>query len=142
MPANAVWQDYGLKFAMEAIRASVNMNCELRLYKNNYSPVKGSTRLNFTATTLPGCGPVSFGTNNFGASAVAANVGDSDAPTITFQVSADSSPGEDIYGWYVLDTVANSVVLAARDPAAPIHLELNGDRYKVTVSLQDQSLNG
>jgi hypothetical protein len=111
-------------------------NCVLHLYKNNYTPVEGSTSSNFTEADFTGYAPVALASWSL--------------PVLTppyEQVTSAAVPftvgtvgvGNTIYGYYVTD-LGGALLWAERDPNAPIAMTATGNQYTVIPRFSMQSL--
>lgn len=100
---------------------------KLRLFKNNYTPVEGSTVAAFTQASAAGYAEQTLA----GASwtvATSSGVTEAAYPERTFSFSA----AETIYGYYVVDAAGTTVLWAERFDGAPFNIPAGGGSVKVT----------
>jgi hypothetical protein len=100
----------------------------LKLFRNDYTPVKGSVAGDFTEANFSGySGGVALG--GWSAPAIVGGRAVSTANTVT-QTHNGGATSNNIYGYYVVD--AGGVVWwAERDPNGPILMSVNGQQYQV-----------
>ena len=114
---------------LEAKRAVLN-TYTLRLYKNNYDPVRGMSAGDFVEANFPGYAPQAL--NDFGAVFTnALDKAETDSGVHTF-LDTGSSPANDIYGWYATDS-GGVVKMACKNPAGPVTLNAAGIPYSVKI---------
>ncbi len=106
-------------------------NLVLKLYKNNYTPVAGSTEANFTEADFTGYASITLA----GATWAFTQASPSYAqyPQQTFTSSADQTT-QNIYGYYIVQ-VTSGKIMAAELFAAPYPISNNGDTIKITPTL-------
>lgn len=102
------------------------------LFKNNYTPVIGTSWASLTEANFSGYARV---TPTFGAPTISASVATSVGSTATFTHNGGATPN-DCYGWALIDTTPGTpeVLAADRLTGAPVTLAANGDQIKVTLS--------
>jgi hypothetical protein len=100
----------------------------IKLFKNDYTPVDGSSVGNFVEADFDGY--ASQGIAAWGAPIAVGPRGQIQSASNTFTKAAGVVPN-DIYGYYVLDG-GGSLLWAERDPAAPIPIHNAGDKYIIT----------
>lgn len=121
----------GERIIMEAL---FNLGLTLKLFKNDYTPVDGTTEANMTEATFPGYAPLDFD------SAADWNITPG-APTEAslasqhFEADDDVVPAQTIYGYYFVDTYSGELVWAERF-ATPRVLILSGDYLNIVPKLQ------
>lgn len=85
---------------------------ELRLYSNNFTPVDGSTTVDFTEATFPGYAPLTIDRADFDGPAIIDDVAYVTAlPTPEWTCSGGG--GQLIYGWYLV-TLDDDTLIAAQ----------------------------
>lgn len=126
----AIIPDEGMQYLLNEIVGSGG-NFTLGLYKNNYTPVKGSVLSSFTAADFSG---YISQTITFGAPTVTSNIASavSSAYTFTRTVGATSNT---IYGWY-LYSFPNSKVFAANLLSTPKAMNTSGDGITITLTMK------
>lgn len=109
-------------------------NLEIRLFKNNYTPVAASTLGNFTEADFSGY-------PDEGIPLVAGDwvvtpgaPSEAEHPQVIFESNADQAE-QLIYGYYVVEANPSSngiVRWAERFSTGPMNIENNGDQIKIT----------
>lgn len=107
-------------------------NGVLKLYKNNYTPVAGSTESSFTEADFTGYSALTL----TGASWTIVTGAPSTASYAqqTFSSSADQST-QNIYGYFVVQATSGKVMWAELFSDGPYPIANNGDQIKVTPKL-------
>lgn len=123
--------DQGEVIALEAL---LDLGLTLHLYKNDYTPVDGTTEANFVEADFPGYAPISFAdasswTTVGGAPTQAV------LPQQTFLANNVVSPTQTIYGYWFEITSSGLGVWGER-LGTPRLMALSGDYVKVTPKLQ------
>ncbi len=106
-------------------------NLVLKLYKNSYTPVAGSTEANFTEANFTGYAAITLA----GANWVVTLASPSYAayPQQTFTSSADQTT-QNIYGYYLVQATSGKI-MGAEAFATPYPISNNGDTIKITPTL-------
>ena len=133
---NQVYPNAGLVLFLQRMALG---DFHFHLYANNYTPVKGSTLLNFTEAPWLGYVDIAVAAAAFTLYGVAGNVGSLLAAPIAF-VNTSGAP-QSAYGYYVTDTSDTILLAAAIFDASPIS-QNNGDSWLVTPVLGDFSQFG
>lgn len=120
---------------LENIRVSKLNNLILALFVNDIFPDENTVLADFIEASFLGYSSIAV-SNWSGAAAIGSNTYQSSSGTQTFTADIGASP-QDIYGWYLHDTV--NLWSSDRDPNAPYQI-LPGANYRVTV-LQDVIAN-
>jgi len=127
--ATAVIPDEGMKLFQDKLNGVSALAFQLRLYQNNYTPIKSSVFADFTLATFSG---YTSQTLTFGAGTVAANISTAVASAITFTRSIGATSNT-IYGWFLVDSVSSKVFAANLLPT-PKAMTTNGDGITVTLT--------
>lgn len=127
--STAVIPDEGMKRLQDKMNGVGALNFTLRLFQNNFTPVKGSIFSDFTDATFSG---YVAQTCTFGAGTVTSNISTAVAAAITFTRSIGATSNT-IYGWYLVD-VTTSKVFAANLLATPKVMGTSGDGITVTLT--------
>lgn len=118
--------DTGLQWKLQTLRGSTNLT--VHLYKNDYTPVAGSTLANFTPCTFPGYGLLAA---NFGAVGInGAGEAEMTSALLTFTQTAASV--STVYGYFVTNGAGDQLVFAERF-ATPVNLNLAGDTIRLQI---------
>jgi hypothetical protein len=91
----------------------------LRLYKNNYSPVKDSTLGDFTEADFDGYAQQDVIPANWPAPTTAGGVAQSIYGPGVLEFDCNSG-SQNVYGYYVVDATGTIVLWAERLPGAPV----------------------
>lgn len=121
----------GLIKALTVKRDNLLNACTLRLYKNDYTPVSGSTLASFTQANFTGYADQAV--TDFGVVYDnGANEAETDTGVHTFSCTG-TAVSNDIYGWVLFDA-ANKVIAAARF-SAPVPITMNGPGLSISVQV-------
>ncbi len=117
-----------------AVKALLDLGLTLHLYKNDYTPVDGTTEANFVEADFPGYAPLDFADSSLwtvvpGAPTQAA------LPQQTFLANDVVSPTQTIFGYWFEVTSTGKGIWGER-LATPRLMALAGDYVKVTPKLQ------
>lgn len=126
----AIVLTYGHEEDMLTAKKAVLNTYTLRLFKNNYTPVRGMSAGDFTEANFPGYAAQAL--NDFGA--VGTNglgKAETDSGIHTFLCTGSGTPN-DIYGWYATSSLG-VVEMAERNPAGPVTLNAAGIPYSVKI---------
>jgi hypothetical protein len=104
------------------------LNVILKLYKNNYTPVAGSTEASFTEATFTGYSSIELAGASWGFTQ--ASPSHADYAQQTFTSSADQT-AQTIYGYYLVQKTSG-YIMGAEAFASPFTIANNGDTIKVT----------
>ena len=104
----------------------------LRLYKNNVTPAETDTAATYTEATFTGYAAVSLATGDW--TLTPGNPSSAAAAQKSFTSSADQT-AQDIYGYYLTENAANTLVAAELFAAGPYTIANNGDIIKVTATI-------
>jgi hypothetical protein len=85
----------------------------LRLYKNDYTPVDGSSGANFTVSDFDGYMDLPILRANFDPVAIVANVAEIEYDTVPEFVCTGGA-AQNAYGWYLLGDTSGKVIAAQR----------------------------
>jgi hypothetical protein len=129
--ANTVFPNEGKPKLHEYMhgKTAVGANWTLRLFENDYTPVNGSLKSNFTKCTIGGYSDVTITPGSWGNASVAADVSTIAYAQQTFGPFTGSGT---IYGWYIVDSTDTVVLAAAKFDAA--RSVVADDELKVTPS--------
>lgn len=106
----------------------------LRLYKNDYTPVIGSTSANFTECNFSGYSSQATTLWGTAYSALAGARGESD-DTVHLFAHDGGGTANDVYGFYLTDGSGN-YIYGERNPDAPVAMNDATDVYAVVPRLQ------
>lgn len=95
------------------IEASISEPWWVRLYANDYTPVDGSTGVNFTEATFTGYAAVELLPELFSAPVLVGNVARADYPASPSYSCTGGSP-QTVYGWFMVGQVSGIVYAAQR----------------------------
>jgi len=125
----------GEEIALQAIlnHTAQDEDLELRLYKNDVTPGDSDTEATYTEADFTGYAACTL----TGASWVITPGAPTEAAYAqqTFTSSAGSQ-NQDIYGYYVVQSVAGKLLWAERFSDGPYNIANNGDAIKVTPKIQ------
>lgn len=107
-------KEYFLSVALGLIPAE---SFDVQLYSNNYTPVDGSTAVDFTAATFAGAGVITVGPGDWSVPATVANVAESDA-TPAPEWTHGGGAAQTVYGWFAVTNVTGVVAMAQRFDAS------------------------
>lgn len=104
----AVLSDSLIDFAAKAVlgNSPTPPNLYLGLFVNNITPTAGNVLADFTECSAPGYARVSLTPGNWTGSTTL-GVADYLYPTITFAITGPGTPGQTVYGHFVLDPSAS-----------------------------------
>lgn len=127
--------DEGLLLFCEAARDMLQGDNQIRLYKNDYTPVAGSTLANFTEADFSGYSSLTLtGGSNAVMDGGRAKVGYS-ARVFTHDGGVTANQ---IYGYYVQNS-GGDLLFAERDPDAPRTMAVLNDTIAVVVNFTSKS---
>lgn len=124
--------DVGLDELLDKLLGAYGNTLVMHLYKNDYTPVAGSTLGSFTEADFNGYASQTITT--WSAASTSASVCSSTATALTWTKSAGGTTNN-VYGYYVEDA-DGELLWAERDPSAPGRLSATGDTYTVTPEFQ------
>ncbi len=127
--ATAVIPDEGMKLLQDKLNGFIAVTFQLRLYQNNYTPIKSSVFADFTIATFSG---YASQTVTFGGGTVTSNISSAVAGALTFTRSIGAT-NNTIYGWFMVDSV-NSKVYAANLLSTPKNMNTSGDAITITLT--------
>ena len=113
------------------LTALADLGLTLKLYKNDYTPIDGSTEANFTEADFSGYAAIAFTDSGDWAFT-------QDAPSYmvaaqqTFQANDTIDPAQNMYGYYVVRTSDGAAIWAERFTNGPYGIAESGDYVKVT----------
>lgn len=132
---SVVIPNQGEKIALEAlVNKTAPQDLKLKLFKNNYSLVEGTTEANLTEADFTGYAEKSLA----GSSWNAATTGDPsyiDYAQQTFTSSAGSQ-NQAVYGYYLVQGTSGKLVWAETFSDGPYTIVNNGDTIKVTPRIE------
>lgn len=117
------------------VNKTAPQNPVLKLFKNNYTPVAGSTEANFTEATFTGYAAVTLTGSSWTTTPGAPSSASYAQQTFT---SSAGSQNESIYGYYIVQTTSGKILWAERFTDGPYVIVNNGDTVKVTPTITDQ----
>jgi hypothetical protein len=119
------------------LNKTVPQNLVLRLFKNNYTPVDGSTEANFVEADFTGY----TGKTLAGASWVVTPGAPTEAAFALqeFASTADQTT-QNIYGAYLAQISSGKAIAAGRFSDAPSPITNNGDKIQITPKVQLKKL--
>lgn len=129
-----VFEDDGIRVALDNVTAGELATAKLRLYSNNLTPTNAQVIGDFTEATFTGYAAVTL--SGWTAASVAAHVASSTANPVTFTLTAGT---QSIYGWYITNAAGTVLYAAGRDAAAPVAMSLTVNNYQVTVTVSAAS---
>jgi len=123
--------DVGENLSLEMIvNKTAPQNLVLKLYKNNITPSDTDTAATYTEATFGGYAGITL----TGASWGAASSG-----TITYgsqqTFTCNATATDDIYGYYVVQSVSGTLLYSERDANAPLAIRNSGDAIKITPTI-------
>lgn len=124
--------DVGENLVLEMIvNKTAPQNLNLRLFSNNITPADTDTAATYTEATFAGYAAIALAGGSWGAAA---------AGVITYgaqQTFTRSSTGtvENIYGYYVTQSVSGVLLYSERDASAPAPITNAGDALKLTPTI-------
>lgn len=122
--------DVGEKIALEALVNKVAPQDQvLRLFKNNITPSDTDVAGTYTEAIFPGYAGIALTGASWGAYAAGAVTNSLRTFTCT-GVSVD-----DIYGYYLTQSVSGILIWSERDASAPRQVRVNGDTVTVTPTI-------
>lgn len=89
----------------------------VRLYKNNYTPVNGSTGADFTEADFTGYSQVAIARSDFTDPYISSNVAFTDSAVIPVYTCTGGS-AQTVYGWYMVGQTTGTVYAAQKFDAA------------------------
>lgn len=111
-----------------AVNKTAPQDLQLRLFENNYVPVKGTTELNVTEATFTGYAPITLTPASW-STVVGAPTASSFAQQ-TFLSTAVQA--KSVYGYYLVQAVSGKLIAAERFSDGPYLITQIGDPVKVT----------
>ncbi len=99
----------------------------LKLFKNNYTPVAGTTLAALTEADFNGY--VAKALTNWTSPTPVASRAQTQADPVNWTKGVGGT-GNSIYGYYVIDNAGN-LLWAERDPNAPIDMNTDGKQYLI-----------
>jgi hypothetical protein len=121
--------DVGENIALEAlVNKTAPQNLVLRLYSNNITPSDTDVAGTYTEATFAGYGPATLTGGNWNAAS---------GGSITYgsqQTFTRTSTGatENIYGYFVMQSVSGILVYSERDASAPFAVTNANDAIRIT----------
>jgi hypothetical protein len=123
--------DVGEKIALEAfINKTAPQDQSLRLFINNFSPSDTDVAGTHTIATFPGYANIALTGANWNAYAGGSVTYNAQQ---TFACSGVAT--DDVYGYYLLQSVSGILMWNERDATAPFAVRNNGDSYKITPTI-------
>lgn len=121
----------GAELTLAAIlNKTAPQDLDLCLFKNDYTPVEGTTEANVTAADFTGYAVIQLTAATWTVTA-GADPGSASYPEQTFTSTAGSQ-NQPIYGYYVKQRTSGKLVWAERFTDGPYTIVNNGDAIKVT----------
>lgn len=111
---------------------------ELRLFKNNFTPVYGSVIANFTEADFSGYAPVVIGPWNAAGLNVDTAFSDAVGNPFVF-TNSTGAVGNDIYGFFAVEPGPGKVRFSARAATAPIDMQTAGKTLQVVLEYTDKN---
>lgn len=112
-----------------ALKAQLLSGARIRLFKNDIVPGDGDTASTYVEATFSTYSNQQL--PNWGTPATSGGVAVVSHPAVTWSVGS-AGVGNNIYGYYVTDSLGNTLYYAERDPAAPVNMNVVGNTYSVT----------
>jgi len=123
--------DTGENLALEMIvNKTAAQNLIIRLYKNNITPSDTDTAATYTEAVFPGYAAITLTGASWNAAA-AGSIAYSAQQTFTCSGAAT----DDIYGYYVVQSVSGTLLYSERDGSAPFAVRVSGDAIKITPTI-------
>ena len=102
---------------------------KLKLYKNDYTPVEGSTEANFTEADFTGYAEKALSGANWTITPGAPTEAVYAQQTFT---SSAGSQNQNVYGYFIVQGTSGKIMVAERFTDGPYNIVNNGDAIKVT----------
>lgn len=124
-----IFPTVGDNLALEAIvNKTAAQDLVLKLFQNDYTPVKGDTAANYTVATFSGYADITLTGASWNAAAAAAIANSIER---VFTHNGGATPNT-IYGYFVVQVTSGTVLYAERDSGGAFTLTNNGDNVKLT----------
>ena len=128
--------DVGEIFLLTELLNNTFTGAKLRLFKNDYTPVDGSTLANFTQANFSGYAQIVL--NAWGVAVTVAGRASADHAPVNFTHNGGAT-ANNIYGYYVVDATEAELLFAERDPFGPVTMALLADNYRVILNVTGKS---
>ena len=117
MPNMVIPNEAKLKWLSRMISPAGHEDLILGLYQNNYTPVDGSSFLDFAPSTFAGYNEIAIVAADWSLPVIIANVGYLALPVAPAFTSTDVG-GHLAYGWYLREDTSDTIMAAQRFAAA------------------------
>lgn len=108
-------------------------NLSLRLFKNDYTPVEGSTAGSFTVADFTGYSNATLTGASWNVTTGDPSYADYAQQTFTSSAGSQNQP---IYGYYIVGATSGTIYWAERFSDGPYTIVNNGDAIKVTPRIE------